>query len=105
MALQLIENAIFLDRTFYLSVSLLALVLFFDQVRAMRRARDAEEQATRRAAVLELELLRRRIAPHFLMNTLNALMEWVRSDPKTGVKMIEALAEEFRLLSQSVISR
>lgn len=100
VALQLIENAIFLDRTFYLSVSLLALVLFFDQVRAMRRARDAEEQATRRAAVLELELLRRRIAPHFLMNTLNALMEWVESDPKTGVKMIEALAEEFRLLSQ-----
>jgi LytS/YehU family sensor histidine kinase len=34
------------------------------------------------------------------MNTLNALAEWVESDPKTGVKMIEALAEEFRLLSQ-----
>jgi LytS/YehU family sensor histidine kinase len=34
------------------------------------------------------------------MNTLNALTEWVESDPKTGVKMIEALAGEFRLLSQ-----
>jgi Histidine kinase len=100
VALQLIETAMFLERTFYLSVSFLALVLFIDQVRALRRARIAEEQARRRAATLELELLRRRIAPHFLMNTLNALAEWVESDPKTGVKMIEALAEEFRLLSQ-----
>lgn len=100
IALQLIENALFLDRTFYFAVSLLMLVLFVDQVRVLRRAREAEEQARRRADLLELELLRRRIAPHFLMNTLNALIEWVESDPKTGVKMIEALAEEFRLLSQ-----
>jgi LytS/YehU family sensor histidine kinase len=76
------------------------LVLIVDQVRVLRRTREAEEQARRRATMLELELLRRRIAPHFLMNTLNALAEWVESDPKTGVKMIEALAEEFRLLSQ-----
>jgi LytS/YehU family sensor histidine kinase len=76
------------------------LVLILDQARVLRRTREAEEYARRRAATLELELLRRRIAPHFLMNTLNALAEWVESDPKTGVKMIEALAEEFRLLSQ-----
>ena len=100
VALQLIENAMFLDRTFYIAVSLLMLVLIVDQARVLRRAREAEEQARRRATMLELELLRRRIAPHFLMNTLNALAEWVESDPKTGVKMIEALAEEFRLLSQ-----
>ena len=99
IALQLIENALFLDRTFYIAVSLLMLVLILDQARVLRRTRDAEEQARRRASLLELELLRRRIAPHFLMNTLNALTEWVESDPKTGVRMIEALAEEFRLLS------
>lgn len=100
VALQFIENALFLDRTFYITVTLLMLALFVDQVRVLRRAREAEEQARRRATLLELELLKRRIAPHFLMNTLNALAEWVESDPKTGVKMIEALAEEFRLLSQ-----
>lgn len=100
VALQFIENALFLDRTFYIAVTLLMLALFVDQVRVLRRAREAEEQARRRATLLELELLKRRIAPHFLMNTLNALAEWVESDPKTGVKMIEALAEEFRLLSQ-----
>jgi MFS family permease len=100
VALQFIENALFLNRTFYMAVSLLMLVLIVDQARVLRRTREAEEHARRRATMLELELLRRRIAPHFLMNTLNALAEWVESDPKTGVKMIEALAEEFRLLSQ-----
>ncbi len=100
LVLQLVENAGFLNRTFYLAISFIALALFVDQVIELRRARTAEEQANRRAAMLELELLRRRIAPHFLMNTLNALTEWVESDPRTGVKMIEALAGEFRLLSQ-----
>jgi LytS/YehU family sensor histidine kinase len=96
----LLQPTLFLDTTFYIAVSLMALVLFVDQALALKRARDAEALASRRAAMLELELLRRRIAPHFLMNTLNALTEWVESDPKTGVKMIEALAGEFRLLSQ-----
>jgi hypothetical protein len=100
VALQFIETALFLDSTFYIAVSLLMLALVVDQARVLRRTREAEEHARRRATMLELELLRRRIAPHFLMNTLNALAEWVESDPKTGVKMIEALAEEFRLLSQ-----
>jgi LytS/YehU family sensor histidine kinase len=98
--LEVVENVMFLERTYYAAITLLMLVLVVDQARVLRRTRDAEEQASRRAAQLELELLRRRIAPHFLMNTLNALTEWVESDPKTGVKMIEALAEEFRLLSQ-----
>lgn len=100
VVLELFENSMFMDRTFYIAVTLLMLVLIVDQARVLRRARAGEELARRRAATLELELLRRRIAPHFLMNTLNALTEWVESDPGTGVKMIEALAEEFRLLSQ-----
>jgi hypothetical protein len=100
VALEVIENALFLDRTFYIAITLLMLVLIVDQARVLRRTREAEEHARRRAAQLELELLRRRIAPHFLMNTLNALASWVESDPKTGVRMIEALADEFRLLSQ-----
>ena len=98
--LELIESAMFMEHTFYAAITLLMLVLVVDQARVLRRTREAEEHARRRATQLELELLRRRIAPHFLMNTLNALTEWVESDPKTGVKMIEALAEEFRLLSQ-----
>lgn len=100
LAMQIIQRASFLDNTLYVAVGLLALVLFVDQALELQRARRAAAEASRRAAVLELELLRRRIAPHFLMNTLNALAEWVETDPRTGVQMIEALAGEFRLFSQ-----
>jgi hypothetical protein len=100
IGLSLAEPFLFLDRTFYLAAGGLALVLFVDQLRVLRRAREAAAAADHRASLLELELLRRGVAPHFLMNTLNALAEWVESDPKTGVKMIEAVAGEFQLLSQ-----
>jgi hypothetical protein len=42
--LQFVETAGFLNRTFF-AVSILALALMVDQVRALRRAREAEEQA------------------------------------------------------------
>src|SRR5205085_2260579 len=44
-------------------------------------------------ARLELEMLRRHLQPHFLMNTLTALSEWIEEDPKTAVKMIESLSD------------
>ena len=43
LALAAVEQQRFLDNTFYLAISLLAIVLFADQVRALRHARDAEE--------------------------------------------------------------
>jgi LytS/YehU family sensor histidine kinase len=49
-------------------------------------------------ARLEVEMVRRHLQPHFLMNTLTALSEWIEQEPKTAVRMIESLAEELRLL-------
>lgn len=49
-------------------------------------------------ARLETELIKHSIQPHFLMNTLNALIEWVEEDPKTGVEFIHELSEHFRIL-------
>jgi Histidine kinase len=89
----------FLDRTFYLAVAALLAVLFPLQIVALRRERIAREQAQFRSTRLELDLLKRQIQPHFLMNTLTALSEWIESDPATGVRMIDALAQELRLLS------
>ena len=43
-------------------------------------------------------MVRRQIQPHFLMNTLTALAEWVETEPSAALRMIEAIAEEFRLL-------
>ncbi len=100
LILIIVDQQAFLDRTFYFAAAMLTVALFVDQAREMRRIHADRQMIRSRAERLELELLRRRIAPHFLMNTLNALTEWVESDPATGVKMIDALAEEFRLLGQ-----
>jgi LytS/YehU family sensor histidine kinase len=43
--------------------------------------------------------------PHFLMNTLTALSEWIEDDPQTAIVMIEALAEEMRTLGHMSAER
>ncbi|MDQ8186157.1 histidine kinase [Pelagicoccus sp. SDUM812002] len=92
-------NSRFLDQHFFLVSGFLILLAFIDQAYEKKRIAAAHEEATSKADQLELELLKRSIAPHALMNTLNALAEWVESEPQTAVKMIEALAGEFRMLS------
>lgn len=49
---------------------------------------------------LEAELLKKQIQPHFIMNTLTSLTEWIESNPRESIRFIESLAEEFRLASQ-----
>ncbi len=89
----------FVDRGFYLGAAVLALVLLRDQWRVGQAARARELDARRRVEQLEVQLLRRRFAPHWLLNTLNALTDWVESDPPTAVRLIEALGEEFHLVA------
>ena len=89
----------FVDETYYLAATALLLFLFAQQVVELRRVQSVRAAAEVRSARLELELLKRQIQPHFLMNSLTAVSEWIESDPQTGVRMIEALAEEFRALA------
>jgi LytS/YehU family sensor histidine kinase len=65
----------------------------------MQRDRTARAAAQRRSTQLELELLRRGVEPHFMLNTLNSLAEWVESDPARGVRMIESLGNQMRALA------
>ena len=82
----------FIDLSYYIMATALLLFLFAHQATLLRVARL-------RAAHLEIELLKRKIQPHFLMNTLTALSEWIESSPQTGVRMIAALAAEFRTIA------
>jgi Histidine kinase len=91
-AVLLLNIASFIDLSYYVVATALLLFLFVRQA-ALLRATQL------RAIQLELELLKRKIQPHFLMNTLTALSEWIESSPTTGVRMIEALAEEFRAVA------
>src|SRR5262249_47651749 len=61
-----------------------------------RKAREVQLAAAR----LEIELLKKNIQPHFLLNTLATLVEVIEREPKTAVTPIQALAGEFRILAR-----
>ena len=88
----------FIDTYFFPTFAGIVLALLASlglQMRAQRREREAAQLA---AARLEIELLKKHLQPHFLMNTLTAAMEWMEEQPDVGVRFIEALANELRLL-------
>jgi hypothetical protein len=53
-----------------------------------------------RAERLEADLLKKTIQPHFLMNTLLSIQSWFGRDPAKAGRLIEALADEFRIISR-----
>lgn len=52
------------------------------------------------SARLETELLRRNLQPHFLMNSLMLVIEWIEHKPKAAVAFVQSLSEELRMLVQ-----
>ena len=88
----------FLDQIYYVAMAALIIVLFATQIRLLSIERRTGAEAALQAVRLRHELLKKQIQPHFIMNTLTTLSEWIESEPKTGIKMIDALSEEFRLL-------
>ncbi|MES2321582.1 MAG: histidine kinase [Pseudomonadota bacterium] len=85
----------FADRSLYLMFPLLALGLLLTLSLEQRQHRRHALHAVR----LENELLRRSLQPHFLMNSLTMVMEWIEQQPSKAVLFIEALADEFRQLN------
>ena len=96
-----------IENTFLLLPALFSFVLFTHAV-SMRQRKTALERAENLQTQLRGELLRKHIQPHFLLNTLTSLMEWVETDPERGSEFVAELAEEFRLMSklsnQTVVS-
>jgi LytS/YehU family sensor histidine kinase len=64
------------------------------------RKEKSEREAQLRSARLENELLKKNINPHFILNTLTSIIVWLRKDSNSAIKLIEALAEEFRMINQ-----
>jgi LytS/YehU family sensor histidine kinase len=52
-----------------------------------------------RATKLETEMLKKIIQPHYIMNSLNAVIEWIEESPKEGLRFIKELSDEFRSFS------
>lgn len=90
----------FMDRTLYFAIDFLLACLLVAHALQLRRFRRQHEEVLVRSARLEIELLRKHIQPHFLMNTLTALSEWIEEDPAVAVSLIESISQEFRLLGR-----
>jgi hypothetical protein len=91
---------LFADLTVYFGIDFLLLCLLASHVLQVRQVRLEREEARLKSTRLELELLKKHIQPHYLMNTLTALSEWIEQEPKEATKMIQSLSDEFRVLSE-----
>lgn len=72
----------------------------FSIARQFARKEKTEKEAQLKSARLENELLKKNINPHFVLNTLTSIIAWLRKDSASAIKLIEALAEEFRMINQ-----
>src|SRR3546814_11467513 len=98
VSLLLLQTVDFLDRWLYVGFSLVLILFFADHVRLHFRTVRERDMARYAAQRLELDLLKKHLKPHFLMNTLTALAGWIEDPPHTAVRMVDALADEFSTL-------
>lgn len=84
----------------YAGLGLILLGMLYLLTLRIKDQRLAYEDSLVQSTRLRLELLKKNIQPHFLMNTLTSLIDWVEEAPQKGVLFIEALAKEFDLFNQ-----
>lgn len=89
-----------MQQGYFIGVILFAVVMLFETAYEISTQIKLRREAGLRSARLENELLKRNIQPHFILNTLTALQEVVEQNQKQAVKLIQSLADEFRLFSK-----
>jgi Histidine kinase len=58
------------------------------------------QEISLRSSRLEVDLLKKNIQPHFILNTLQSIMSWIKKKPDNAFLLIEALAEEFKMINR-----
>lgn len=96
----LIDIVTSFDISLFAGFGLILLSMFYLLSLRIHDQRLAYENSLVQSTRLRLELLKKNIQPHFLMNTLTSLIDWVEESPKKGVLFIEELAKEFDLFNQ-----
>lgn len=83
----------------YFGMILFALTMIFVSARDIFDTNRALSHAELKLERLEFQFVQKHIQPHFLMNTLMSLQQLVHTSPATASQMIDALSEEFHLLT------
>ncbi len=99
-ALLLLTEAEDFRASFFLKFLPALLGLIVALAMQLHEERRQAQAAQLTSARLELELLKKNLQPHFLLNTLAVLSEIVEQNPATAVKLIDDLADEFRTVSR-----
>lgn len=97
----IITDRIGLDYGWAVGFAVLIIFLTASLSNQMRQRSKAHQSMQLRSARLELELLKKHIQPHFLLNSLNSIVAWLEEDPATAAHLVNALADEFRRLLRS----
>ena len=96
----IIRYTVSFNISLFTGFSLILLSMLYLLSIRIKEQRLAYENSLVQSTRLRLELLKKNIQPHFLMNTLTSLIDWVEESPKKGVLFIEELAKEFDLFNQ-----
>lgn len=84
----------FLEDRFALAAFMIVVVALVGVVEEMRLSRAKALLFAR----MESELLRKNLQPHFLMNSLTLVIEWIEQAPASASAFVKALAEELGML-------
>ena len=86
------------DLKLFLGFGLLIIFMLLSLTIQMRTQRREYEASLVHSSRLELEMLKKNIQPHFLMNSLASVIAWMEDDPKVGTQFIAALAQELEIM-------
>ncbi|MFK7773143.1 MAG: histidine kinase [Saprospiraceae bacterium] len=88
------------DINLFIGFTILVLSMLYLMTQKNKEQQQKYEASLLHSARLQNELLKKNIQPHFIMNTLTSIMEWVEVSPKKSIEFIEALAGEFEILNK-----
>lgn len=98
-SIPILINAFIFSLEFFLSMPLLIGITLSISSQLKQTNKDLISSELR-SQRLEIELLRKSIQPHFIMNSLNSVKSWLKSNPVKGERLIQALASEFRIIEK-----
>ncbi len=85
-----------------LAIALFALLMIVITSRRILRNSVSLHKARLELEQLEFQFVQKHIQPHFLMNTLMSLQQLIKKDQSMAAELIDALSEEFYLMTQMI---
>ncbi len=91
---------LYMEQYFFVSFAILIGIMLYTLTQTMKVKQQQLMQSKINTSRLELELIKKNLQPHFILNTLTAVEEWIEESPTMAVKFIDALADEFRQMAK-----